>query len=73
MPSNDHIRHVLLYEFHKGINTNLVTKSLQRVYGDDVVSERSCMRWFSHFGSEDLNLKHEPQEGHSTQLDSKEL
>ncbi|XP_029639435.1 histone-lysine N-methyltransferase SETMAR-like [Octopus sinensis] len=67
--SKDHIRHILLYEFHKGVNASAAAKCLHRVYRDDVVSERSCKRWFSRFGCGNLSLK----EGRSKRHDIEEL
>ena len=72
-PSKDHIRNVLLYEFHKGVNARTATKSIQRVYGNDVVNERSCRRWFSRFRSGDFSLKDEPRKGRPKKLDSEAL
>ncbi|XP_014767866.1 histone-lysine N-methyltransferase SETMAR-like [Octopus bimaculoides] len=69
VPSKDHIRNVLLYEFHKGANASAAARSIQNTYGDDVVNE-SCRGWFSRFRSGDFTLKEEPKEGRPKKLDS---
>lgn len=69
VPSKEYIRHVLLDEFPKHINSKSPEMSLQRFYGNDIVNERGC-RWFSCFTSEDLSLEDELKEGHSKQYDT---
>ncbi|XP_029639658.1 histone-lysine N-methyltransferase SETMAR-like [Octopus sinensis] len=71
VPSKDQIRNVLLYEFHKGVNASAAARSIQSTYGDDIVNERSCRRWFSRFRIGDFTLKEEPKEGRPKKLDSK--
>ena len=73
IPTKEHIRHVLLYEFHKGVNASTAAKSIQNTYGNHTLNERSCRRWFSRFRSGDFNLKDEPKEGRPKKLDSEEL
>ena len=73
VPSKDHIRNVLLYEFHKGVNASTAARSIQSAYGDNAVNERSCRRWFSRFRSGDFSLKDEPKEGRPKKLDSEVL
>ena len=56
-PAKEHIRHVLLCEFHEGLNGIIAAKSIQSTYGNNTLNESSCRRWFSCFQSEDFILK----------------
>ena len=39
--TKEHMRHVLLDEFHKGVNANTATKSIQNIYGNNTLNEKS--------------------------------
>lgn len=39
IPTKEHIRNVVLYEFHKIINTSAAVKSIQCNYGVNALSE----------------------------------
>ena len=41
-PTNEHIRHILLYYFRKGKNAAQVAKKLRDVYGDEALKGRQC-------------------------------
>ncbi|KAM3173204.1 hypothetical protein ACTXT7_012972 [Hymenolepis weldensis] len=49
-PIKEHIRHILLFEFHKGNTTSSVAKTLKDTYGNDFVNEKTCRRWSSAGG-----------------------
>lgn len=72
-PSKEHIRHVLLFEFHKGNTASSAAKTLKDTYGNDVVNEKTCRRWFSRFKKDDFSLKDEPRAGCSKKLNSEQL
>ncbi|XP_013775045.1 histone-lysine N-methyltransferase SETMAR-like [Limulus polyphemus] len=72
-PTKEHIRHVMLYEFHRGINASAAAIFIQNTYGVDGVSERTCRRWFSRVKNGDFGSKDEPREGRSSGLDSEAL
>ncbi|VUZ48232.1 unnamed protein product [Hymenolepis diminuta] len=38
-PNKDHIRHILLYESHKGNTASSAAKTLKDTYRNDVVNE----------------------------------
>lgn len=58
------------YEFQRGNNANAAAKSFKSIYGDGVVCERTCRRWFSHFRKGDFSLKDEQREGRPRGLGS---
>ncbi|VUZ56919.1 unnamed protein product [Hymenolepis diminuta] len=64
-PNKEHIRHIVLLEFHKGNTTSSVAKTLEDTNGSDVVNEKACRRWFSAggFKNDDFSLKGEPRTG----------
>ncbi|VUZ52650.1 unnamed protein product, partial [Hymenolepis diminuta] len=57
----EHIRHILLFEFHQGNTASLVAKTLQDTHGNNVVNEKICRRCFSAggFKKDDFSLKDE--------------
>ncbi|VUZ46620.1 unnamed protein product, partial [Hymenolepis diminuta] len=59
-PNKEHIRHILLFEFHQG-------NMARDTHGDDVANEKACKRWFSpsRFKKDEFRLKDEPRAGYS--------
>ncbi|VUZ48992.1 unnamed protein product [Hymenolepis diminuta] len=68
-PNKEHMRHILLFEFHKGNTASSVAQlsssSSKDNYGNDVVNKKTCRRWFSagDFKKDDFSLKDEPRTG----------
>ncbi|VUZ46934.1 unnamed protein product, partial [Hymenolepis diminuta] len=64
-PNKDHIRHIPLFQFHRGNTASSAANTLKDTYGNDVVSEKTCRRWFSAggFKKDDFSLKDEPRVG----------
>ncbi|VUZ45615.1 unnamed protein product [Hymenolepis diminuta] len=64
-PHKEHIRHNLPFGFHKGNAASSATKTLKDTYGNDVVNEKTCRRWFSpsRFKKNGFSLKDEPRAG----------
>ena len=72
-PSKEYLRHVLLYEFQKGSTVSSAAKSLQNTYGNNVISVKTCRRWFSRFKKNDFTLKDDQRCGRFKGLNSEEL
>ncbi|VUZ53011.1 unnamed protein product [Hymenolepis diminuta] len=62
-PNKDHIRHILLFLFHKGNTASSAAKTLKDTFGNDVVNEKTCRRRFSagDFKKDDFGLKDKPR------------
>ncbi|VUZ50483.1 unnamed protein product [Hymenolepis diminuta] len=60
-PNKEHIRHILLFEFHKGNTASSAAKTPKDTHGNDAVNEKTCRRWFSagSFKKDDFSLKDE--------------
>ena len=70
-PSKEHTRHGIFYclNYIKAIGQ----AQQKNTYGNDVVNEKACRRWFSRFKKDDFNLKDEPRAGCSKKLNSEQL
>lgn len=64
-----HLRHCLLYEFHKADNAHVATKNICDVYGADVINIRLTQRWFTKFRSGDVSLTDKPRTGRPPKSD----
>jgi len=69
VPEEIHIRHCMLYWFHKGVNASEATRNICGVYGD-VLNVRKCQEWFSKFRSGNLDLSDDHRPGRPVELDN---
>ena len=44
-----HFLHIMLYYFKKGKNTTETQKKICAVYGEGVVTDQTCYKWFAKF------------------------
>ena len=71
--SEEHIRHIMLYEFKKGNNATAATKNIRDVYGEEALNTRKCQRWFQKFRSGDYSLTDEARSGRPIEFDDELL
>ena len=64
-----HIRHCILYAFHRKLTGAAAAREICAVYGEGSTTSRTCERWFTKFRSGDTNLEDEPREGHPSTID----
>ena len=58
-----HFQHIMLYYFKKGKNTTETQKKICAVYGEGVVTDWMCQKWFVKFCAGDFLLDNAPQSG----------
>lgn len=68
-----HIRQIILFYFNKGKTANHAQKKICEVYGDGVVSVRTCQKFFANFRAGDFSLKDAPQSGSPVEADGDEI
>ena len=56
IPSKDHIFHCAIFQYNKGSTAVKVTEKICDIYGKDIITERTCQRWFSKFRSGDFDF-----------------
>ncbi|EFN70113.1 Histone-lysine N-methyltransferase SETMAR, partial [Camponotus floridanus] len=64
-----HFRHVMLYEFRKGITVGAATKNIQEVYLNRAPALRTVKKWFAKFRRGDFDLGDEPRSGRPSDID----
>ncbi|VUZ53215.1 unnamed protein product, partial [Hymenolepis diminuta] len=66
-PYKGHIRHIILFEFHKGNTPDSAAKTLKDTDGNGGVNEKICSRWFSPspFTKDDFSQKDESRAEYS--------
>ena len=69
IPEEAHIRHCMLFEFHKGSNATVATKNICDVY-PSALDVRKCQRWFSKFKSGNFDLFDSYRSGRPTTIDN---
>ena len=63
VPSNRHLRGVLIFFFHSKKTAAVAHRELQKVYGGAALSETTCRNWFSRFKANDFDVDDRPREG----------
>ena len=58
-----YICHLLLFCFHKGLSSGQARLEICSVYGEEVLTERTCQRWYSNFRSSRFDLNDRPKTG----------
>ncbi|VUZ42078.1 unnamed protein product [Hymenolepis diminuta] len=48
-PNKEHIRHILLFEFHQGNTASSAAKTHKPTYGTGVANEKACGGWVFTF------------------------
>ena len=71
--TEEHIRHVMLYEFKKGLKPATATKNIQEIYGPNAISSSKCKRWFQKFRSGNYSLKDKDRPGRPAGFREEEL
>ena len=51
-----HLHNCILYKFQQGRNATEACRNLLKVFGEGIVSDRTCRRWFKKFETGDLDL-----------------
>ncbi|VUZ41773.1 unnamed protein product [Hymenolepis diminuta] len=62
-PYKEQIRHILVFQFHRGNKTCSAAKAFKYTYGNDVMNEMTCRRWSPAFKKDDFSLKGESRAG----------
>lgn len=68
----DHIRHVMLFQYNCGHNARTSTANINEIYPDSL-DVRKCQRWFNNFRRGNFDLQNAPKSGRPVQFDEDEL
>ena len=72
-PNKEHVRHVLLFLFNQKENASESRRILVETYGDNVLTQVTCVRWFRRFKSGNFDLKDKDRPGQSKKFQDAEL
>lgn len=68
-PDKIHLRHCMLFEFHRNPIATVATNNICDIYGN-VLDVRTCQRWFDRIRNNDFNLEDRPRSGPPVLLDN---
>ena len=72
-PNKEHLRHVLLFLFNQKKSASESRRILVETYGDNILTQDACVRWFRRFKSGDFDLKDKERPGQPKKFDDAEL
>ena len=68
-----HIRHVMLYHYEKGWTVAKSFRDINKIFGEETISESQCREWFSRFKSGYTNLEDNSGKGWLSDFDDQPL
>jgi histone-lysine N-methyltransferase SETMAR len=71
-PTEEHLRHCILFHFRSGVSATVATKKICDVYGD-VLKVNKCQRWYRKFSTGDLDLSDGDRSGRPVNFDNDAL
>lgn len=71
-PTEEHLRHCILFHFRSGVNAKVATKKICDVYGE-VLKVNKCQRWFRKFSNGDFDLSDRDRSGRPVGFDNDAL
>ena len=69
----EHFRHILLFEFNKGMKAAEAARSICAVYGEDAIGESTARKWFHLFKEGRYNLNDSSRSGRPSGFDEAQL
>ena len=67
--NKNHIRHLMLYMFRRGLKATVATRKICEIY-PEAISSNQCQRWFNRFRSGDIDLEDRPRSGRPGVVDN---
>lgn len=64
-----HLRHIMLYEYRKGVSARTAQKNIAEVYLDNAPAFKTVQKWFTRFRDGDFNLEDKPRAGRPSDID----
>ena len=68
-----HFQHIMLYYFKKGKNATKMQKKICAVYGEGVVTDWTCQKWFANFRAGDFSLDDASWSGRPVEAESDQI
>ena len=65
-----HFRHCMLYELNQEKNATQAAIAISSIYGENVVSVRTCQKWFTRFREGNFDLEDEQRPGRPQELEN---
>ena len=65
-----HFRHCMLKEFNQEKNATQAAIAISSIYGENVVSVRTCQKWFTRFREGNFDLEDEQRPGRPQELET---
>lgn len=64
-----HLRHVMFYEWRKGVSVGVAQKNIQDVYLDHAPAIRTVKKWFGRFRNGDFSISDKSRSGRPSAID----
>ncbi|XP_021571064.1 uncharacterized protein LOC110596169 isoform X2 [Carlito syrichta] len=70
---NEHFRHILLFEFNRGVKAAEAARNICAVYGENAIGESTARKWFCRFKEGHFDLSDSPRSGRPSGFDEDRL
>lgn len=72
-PDKVHLRHIMRYHFHEGLNAAQTHRKICEVYGENALQDSTVRKWFARFRAGNLNVEDEHRPGRPTVIEIDEI
>jgi histone-lysine N-methyltransferase SETMAR len=70
---NQHLRHLILFEFNRGSNGADAARNICAVYGENFTNKMTVNRWYARFREGNFELSDAPRSGRPVEFDEERL
>lgn len=70
---NAHFRHILLFEYNRGVKASEAARTIRNVYGEESIGDSTARKWFSRFKDGNFDITDANRSGREVEFNEERL